>query len=135
MTISTKKIVQLKAQMTALNIFEDDIEEKFILGSGQGGQKINKTSSCVYLKHLPTGFEVKCQQGRLRSENRFYARRRLCDKIELLMLQEKSRIQQEIEKIRRQKQRRSRKAQRKVREEKTQRSAIKKTRLPPSGSE
>src|SRR6185436_10588305 len=45
-----------------LGIHESDLIEKFILGSGKGGQKVNKTSSCVYLKHIPTGIEVKCQQ-------------------------------------------------------------------------
>ena len=47
-----------------------------------GGQKINKTSSCVYLKHLPTGIEIKCQQGRSREMNRYYARKELCQRLE-----------------------------------------------------
>jgi len=66
--------------MKQLGIDEDDLIEKFILGSGKGGQKVNKTSSCVYLKHLPTGIEVKCQQGRSRELNRYVARYELCEK-------------------------------------------------------
>ena len=58
--------------------------EKFIQGSGAGGQKINKTSSCVYLKHLPTGIEVKCQGERSREINRQLARQELCRKIQAL---------------------------------------------------
>ena len=81
MTISKEKQEALKKRMEALGIHENDLVEKFILGSGSGGQKINKTSSCVYLKHIPTQIEVKCQRGRSREMNRFQARRELCDQI------------------------------------------------------
>ena len=64
MPLSKEKKSDLEERMEKLKIFEDDLIEKFILGSGSGGQKVNKTSSCVYLKHLPTGIEVKCQQAR-----------------------------------------------------------------------
>src|SRR5579872_2140633 len=101
---------ELADRMLRLGIQESDLIEKFILGSGSGGQKINKTSSCVYLKHIPSGLEVKCQQDRSRELNRYYARQELCEKIEEQILQEKSEKQQKIAKIRRQKKRRSRKA-------------------------
>lgn len=68
--------------MDLLSVREEDLEERFILGSGSGGQKINKTSSCVYLKHLPTGHEVQCQESRSREKNRALARERLCDFLE-----------------------------------------------------
>ncbi|KAL8771320.1 MAG: hypothetical protein Q9209_003225 [Squamulea sp. 1 TL-2023] len=61
---------------------EDDIEESFLKGSGPGGQKINKTSSAVQLKHIPTGMVVKSQATRSRSQNRSIARRLLADKLE-----------------------------------------------------
>jgi protein subunit release factor B len=94
--------------MEELGIFETDLVERFIRGSGHGGQKINKTSSCVYLQHVPTGLEVKCQAERSRAMNRFIARRELCDQLEEIQLGEKSARRQEMEKIRRQKRRRSR---------------------------
>ncbi|MEM1443241.1 MAG: peptide chain release factor-like protein [Verrucomicrobiota bacterium] len=72
----------LEQRMKRWNIFEDDLEERFVLGSGSGGQKINKTSSCVYLKHVPTGVEVNCQDTRYREKNREIARARLCDYFE-----------------------------------------------------
>jgi len=72
----------LEQRMAALGITEDDFTEKFILGSGKGGQKINKTSSCVYLKHLPSGTEVKCQASRSRESNRQLARAEICDRLE-----------------------------------------------------
>lgn len=92
--------------MTALNIHETDLIEKFILGSGRGGQKIQKTLSCVYLKHRETGIEIKCQKTRSRDDNRYFARKRLCDKLDERVNQEKSEYQQAKEKIRRQKKRR-----------------------------
>lgn len=126
--ISTEKQLELQERMERLGIREDDLIEKFILGSGKGGQKINKTSSCVYLKHLPSGIEIKCQKERSRELNRFYARRDLCEKIEYSLFKEKSEKQKEIAKIRRQKKRRSRKTQVKLIEQKRQRSYIKSLR-------
>jgi protein subunit release factor B len=128
--ISTEKQLELQERMERLGIREDDLVEKFILGSGKGGQKINKTSSCVYLKHLPSGIEIKCQKERSRELNRFYARRDLCEKIEYSLLKEKSEKQKEIAKIRRQKKRRTRKTQVKLIEQKRQRSFIKSLRKP-----
>lgn len=105
-------------KMQELGIKEEDIVEKFILGSGRGGQKINKTSSCVYLKHIPSGIEVKCQKERSRALNRFWARRELCEKFASEILAIKTQKQQLIEKIRRQKRRRSRKSKEKMLEAK-----------------
>lgn len=128
MALSKEAKDRLEQRMEALGIKESDLIEKFILGSGSGGQKINKTSSCVYLKHLPTGIEIKCQQDRSRDLNRYHARQDLCEKIEEQTLQEKSEKQQKIEKIRRQKRRRSRKAQEKVLASKKKRSEVKSLR-------
>jgi len=100
--------------MELLDIREDDLIEKFILGSGKGGQKVNKTSSCVYLKHIPTGIEVKCQQDRSRELNRYIARRELCDRFESQINKVKTEKQQLFEKIRRQKRRRSRRSKDKM---------------------
>ncbi len=82
--VSEEKNKWLKEKMEELNILEKDIEEKFIRGTGRGGQKVNKTSSSVYLKHIPTGIEVKCMKERSQSVNRFLARRELVQKIEKL---------------------------------------------------
>ena len=82
--VSEEKNMWLKERMDALGIHEKDILEKFIRSSGKGGQKVNKTSSCVYLKHIPTGIEVKCMKERSQSINRFLARRELVGRIEAL---------------------------------------------------
>ena len=71
MFITKEKEEKLLLKMQELNIHEADLIEKFILGSGKGGQKMNKTSSCVYLKHIPTGIEIKCQKGRSRESIRY----------------------------------------------------------------
>jgi len=108
--VRPEKMKALQEKMERLGILEKDLIEKFVRSGGKGGQKVNKASSCVYLKHLPTGVEVKCQQERYQSLNRFLARRLLADKIETLVQGKLSREEQEREKIRRQKRRRSRRA-------------------------
>jgi protein subunit release factor B len=99
---SPEKQAALDARMAKLRITEEDLVEKFILGSGAGGQKINKTSSCVYLKHVPSGIEVKCQAHRSREMNRFLARHELCDRIEGIRRQKIQAQIDQVEKKRRQ---------------------------------
>jgi len=82
--VSEEKNKWLREKMNALGIHEKDFVEKFVRSSGKGGQKVNKTSTCVYLKHIPTGIEVKCMKDRSQSINRFLARRELIEKIEAL---------------------------------------------------
>ena len=106
--VSQEKSGALADRMRRLGIQAADLTERFILGSGKGGQKINKTSSCVYLCHRPSGIEIKCQRERSRALNRFLARRELCDRMEERILGEASQRRMAAEKIRRQKRRRSR---------------------------
>ncbi len=80
--VTEEKERWLRERMEALGVRERDVEEKFVRSSGKGGQKVNKTSTCVYLKHLPTGLEVKCSRERSQSLNRFFARRELVKRIE-----------------------------------------------------
>jgi protein subunit release factor B len=80
--VSEEKNKWLREKMKALEIHEEDFIEKFVRSSGKGGQKVNKTSTCVYLKHIPTGIEVKCMKDRSQSINRFLARRGLIERIE-----------------------------------------------------
>lgn len=100
--VTEKKEKELLKDMEALNIKEIDMEEKFIKCSGHGGQKVNKTSTGVYLRHIPTGIEVKCTKERSQGLNRFFARRLLVEKIKekLGLPTEKSK---EIERIKRKK--------------------------------
>lgn len=86
-----------------MNVNLDDVEEKFIHGGGRGGQKINKSSNTVQLKHIPTGTIIKYQRHRERAMNRILALRELLDK-----LNPESKKAKEIEKIRKQKKRRTR---------------------------
>lgn len=86
-----------------LGLRKQDIIEKFIRSAGKGGQNVNKTSTCVYLKHLPTGIEVKCQQERSQAMNRVAALGLLAQKIAEAALQVKQERKQAKEKERRRK--------------------------------
>ncbi|CAF9911816.1 MAG: hypothetical protein HETSPECPRED_000454 [Heterodermia speciosa] len=94
-------------------IEETDLEESFLKGSGPGGQKINKTSSAVQLKHLPTGIVVKSQATRSRSQNRSIARKLLAEKLEHKEKGPESRVALKIDIKAKQKANKSKKARRK----------------------
>jgi len=79
--VSEGKNRWLRERMESLGVREEDLEESFIRSSGKGGQHVNKTSTCVYLRHVPTGLEVKCGTDRSQSVNRFLARRELLEKL------------------------------------------------------
>ncbi len=125
---SKEKMKLIEERMHRLHVYEDDLIEKFILGSGSGGQKINKTSSCVYLCHVPTGIEIKCQQERSRALNRYIARMELCERIEKRIQTEKQEKKYLIEKTRRQKRKRSKGEQEKVLKDKSHHSSKKNMR-------
>lgn len=116
--------------MEALGILEEDLEENFIRGTGSGGQKINKTSSCVQLRHRPSGMEIRCQRTRSQADNRYWARRELCERIEEREHGRQSARQQAVEKIRRQKRRRSRRAKARMLDDKNRQGQKKKLRGP-----
>jgi len=129
--VSRAKQDELREEMARLGIEERDLREKFIKSSGPGGTKRDSTSCGVYIKHLPTGLEVRCAAEREQSVNRFLARRRLAAKIAEKVRGEKTERRQRIEKIRRQKRKRSRRAKEKILAEKKKRSALKRTRRAP----
>lgn len=115
---SEQKERALEKQMRKFNVREEDLREKFIRASGPGGQNVNKVATCVYLKHLPSGFEVKMQKARSQALNRFLARRELVRKIENHILGRESEEEKRRQKIRRAKGRRSRRAKKKMLEQK-----------------
>ena len=118
-------LLSLAAQ---LEVKPEDIEEQFVRGSGAGGQKINKTSSTVHLRHVPTGIEVRMQQHREQSKNRASAYKLLILKIEEAKKGKQSKLQQKLFKIRKQKQRRNRKSKEKMLKAKHQRAELKEGR-------
>ena len=128
--ISPETIAAIKALMEEASVFEDDLEESFILGGGPGGQKTNKTSNVVRLSHGPSALSVRCGETRSRETNRWLARRMLA---ELILEREhvrKSAARQAQEKIRRQKRRRSRRQKQRMLDEKHAHSEIKRSRRP-----
>jgi len=132
---SPEKWKALEERMLKLGLLPADITEKFIRGSGSGGQKINKTASCVYLKHVPSGIEVKCQAERSRELNRFIARKELCETYQEQILGIQSARQQAREKIRRQKRRRSRRQKNRMLDDKSKHSEKKQNRRGPNAND
>lgn len=108
--VSTPKEDELRNRMLNCGLLESDIEESFVCSSGPGGQKVNRTATCVHLKHRPTGLEVKMQKERSQALNRFFARRRLCELLEVEVLGEDSPEARRLAKIRKQKARRRRRS-------------------------
>jgi len=111
--VSPAKVALLKGKMAHLKIDPVLIEEKFVKGSGRGGQKINKTANAVQLAYPPLDIHVKVQRERQRNVNRFLALRELVDQIEMRVSPETSPRLKEWEKIRKQKDRKRRKQERK----------------------
>ncbi|MGD0784491.1 MAG: peptide chain release factor-like protein [Sedimentisphaerales bacterium] len=106
--ITERKRQELGQRMHNCNLLENDIEETFVRSGGAGGQKVNKTSSCVYLKHIPSGLAVKVQKSRSQSLNRYYARKQMCELLENKLLGKESPQAKKLEKIKKQKDRRKR---------------------------
>ena len=122
MPVSQSKHKDLEARMVKIGIKEADLTEKFVRSSGPGGQNVNKVSTCVVLKHIPSGIEVKCQKERSQALNRFIARRILVEKLEEKIFKNKSEAAQKKWKIKKQKKRRSRRAKEKILENKRKQS-------------
>ena len=112
--VSQKKNEELEQAMARLGILASDLEESFVRSGGAGGQNVNKVSSCVVLKHIPSGLVVKCQKERSQGMNRYYARRMLIGRIETLVRGRQSEAAKRIAKIKRQKRKRSKRAKEKV---------------------
>lgn len=108
------KIRALEKKMDSLGIYKKDILEKFIKSSGRGGQKVNKSSSAVFLTHIPTQVSIKVGKYRSQHLNRFMALRSLVEKIEQLKSGIPDATTQKIARVKKQKQRRRKKALNKV---------------------
>ena len=106
--ITEQKKKELEQRMQKCGLMEKDLKETFVRSGGAGGQKVNKSSTCVQLKHIPTGLLVKVQKSRSQGLNRFYARRQICELLEDKLLGKDSPEAKRIEKIRKQKDRRKR---------------------------
>lgn len=108
--VTPEKAKALVERMTACGLREQDIHESFVTSGGPGGQKVNRTATCVLLVHEPTGKSVKMQRARSQALNRFYARRRLCELLEVEILGSESPKSLQRNKIKKQKARRQRRS-------------------------
>lgn len=116
--ISPETIARIKDLMNQASVYEEDLEESFILGGGPGGQKTNKTSNVVRLVHAPSALAVRCGENRSREINRWLARRALAEQILAREQGRKTAAQQAREKVRRQKRRRSRRQKQRMLDDK-----------------
>jgi protein subunit release factor B len=119
---------QIQRRLDTLGVLAADVEEKFVRGSGPGGQKINKTSSTVCLRHRPTGVEVRVQQERSQAANRELAWVGLCEKLETILRQAEAARRDEIELSRRRRRQKSRAQKNRMIESKRHRQTTKSTR-------
>ena len=108
--VTPGKEAELLERMAACDLREEDLDESFVRGGGPGGQKINRSATCVYLRHRPTGIEVKMQRERSQALNRFFARRRLCELLEARLLGNDAPAARKQRRIRKQKERRARRS-------------------------
>ena len=118
----------LRARFVSLGVQPDDVEETFIRGTGAGGQKINKTSSTVRLRHRPTGLDVRCQRERNQSVNRQLAWAELADRLEARQQATAGAALAERELQRRRKRQKSRGQKARMIESKKHRAKIKQAR-------
>lgn len=133
--VSPAKQHALAARMAALGVREDELDEQFVRSRGAGGQNVNKVSTCVVLRHVPSGIVVRCQRERSQALNRFLARRELLDRLEA---RARGVVEAKVaarERIRRQKRRRSRRAKEKTLAGKRLRSATKALRRSPGSDD
>ena len=114
--------------MRKLEISETDLEESFARSSGPGGQNVNKVSTAVTLRHLPSGINVTVQDSRSQAVNRKLARERLLDAIESAREEQRMAEVAKREKERRRKSPRPAALKRKILESKRRRAELKKQR-------
>ncbi len=107
--VTKPKLVELEQRMGNCGLSEKDLEETFVRSRGAGGQKVNKSSTCVHLRHVPSGLIVKMQKSRSQGLNRYYARKRLCELLENKLLGKESSEAKRLSRMRKQKDRRRRK--------------------------
>lgn len=127
-SVSPDKLEQVERHMAALGVRETDLEETFVRSGGPGGQKVNKSSSCVMLLHRPTGLRVKCQTSRHQALNRLFARQMLLEKLEASRKNAADAERARVEKVRRQKRKPSRGAKERMLKEKARRGEKKRMR-------
>ena len=114
--------------MQAAGVRESDLEESFARSGGPGGQHVNKVSTAVTLRHVPTGVSVTVQDSRSQAANRKLARARLLGELERMAAERRSAERARREKTRRTNSPRPPRLKRKILETKRKRSTLKKLR-------
>ena len=118
----------VEQRMKELGVLEAELEEIFARSGGPGGQHVNKVSTAVTLRHLPSGLQVTVQDSRSQARNRVLARERMVDAIERRRQRERAVEISRREKVRRQRSPRPPALKRRILEGKRRRSKLKKLR-------
>ena len=120
--------IQIQKRLLRIGVRVEEVDERFVRGTGPGGQKINKTSSSVWLRHRPTAIEVRCQTERSQAANRETAWQELCAKLETRLREQKESLTQARELERRRTRQKSRSQKLRMIESKKRRAKVKTTR-------
>ena len=107
---------------------ESELQETFARSGGPGGQNVNKVSTAVTLRHLPTGVSVTVQDSRSQATNRKLARERLREMLERKERERRAAATAQREKARRRTRPRPRGLKERILESKKRRSRLKKLR-------
>ena len=118
----------VEQRMKELGVLETELDEIFARSGGPGGQHVNKVSTAVTLRHLPSGLQVTVQDSRSQARNRVLARERMLDAIERRRQRERAVEISRREKLRRQRAPRPPALKRRILEGKRRRSKLKKLR-------
>lgn len=73
-------MINKKNKELILRITKDDLDIESMRGSGPGGQKKNKTDSCIRMSHKPSGTVVRCEEHRSQHANKIEAFKKLVKK-------------------------------------------------------
>ena len=119
---------QIAERLARAGIHEADLQETFARSAGPGGQNVNKVSTAVTLRHLPSGISVTVQDSRSQAMNRKLARERLLEAVERAQRERRAAAVAEREQARRRSSPRPRALKRKILETKRKRSTVKKLR-------
>ncbi|NLY94995.1 MAG: peptide chain release factor 2 [Myxococcales bacterium] len=90
--VSVVPDIKDEVTLDSIVIRDEDLEVTTMRSGGAGGQHVNRTESAIRIRHIPTGFVVRCDSERSQHQNRDMAMKMLRG-----LLYEKERREREAE--------------------------------------